>query len=77
MAWKQGVVLDLVYSSNHFVNFVVNSDPQGQPWLLSFVYGSTVWNEKARFWFDLECSGNRFDGFWLCLGDFNAIFTSE
>lgn len=74
VARRKGVILDVVYSNNHFVNLDLNSDPQGHPWLLTFVYGPTLWNEKAVFWYDLECCRNVFAGPWLCFGDFNSIF---
>lgn len=73
VAWRKWVVLDVGFCSHHFVNLVVNSNPQGHPCLLSFVYGLTLRNEKAAFWYDLSCRGNDFAGPWLCLGDFNAI----
>lgn len=55
----------------------MKSDPVGVPWLLSFVYSPTIWNEKPHFWYELECSGSIFDGLWLCLGDFNAVVSQQ
>lgn len=54
VAWKQGVVVDVQVVCNFFVNFVVLSNPTDRPWLLSFVYGPTLLNEKVQLWYDLD-----------------------
>lgn len=70
VAWKRGVLLDISSCNAHFV---VKSDPPYQCWLLSFVYGPSLWNEKESFWYDLGVTGREFQGPWVCLGDFNAV----
>lgn len=55
MAWKNGVLLDVKFCCDHFVNLVLYSDPSDQLWLLSFVYRPTVWNEKVKGLFVKYC----------------------
>lgn len=72
-AWKRAVLLEISNCSDHFVNVVIKSDPPYQNWLLSFVYGSSLWNEKDSFWYALDVNGSEFNGPWVCFGDFNAV----
>lgn len=67
------MVLEVLSFCDFFVNVEVLSDPHAHSWLISFVHSPTLWNEKEKFWYDLEHSGNSFHGPWLCLGDFNVV----
>lgn len=73
MAWKFGVGCKVGVCSFHVINLFLYYDPPNHPWMVSFVYGLTNWNNKDAFWYELEQYGSNFDGPWLCLGDFNAL----
>lgn len=46
-------------------------------WLITVVYGPTILNDKAEFWFGLASQDRHFSGPWACLGDFNAILSQS
>lgn len=56
-----------------FTSAVIRSNPPNQSWLFSGVYSPTDWNWKEAFWRDLASNSDRFNGPWLCAGDFNSI----
>ncbi|KAF5464321.1 hypothetical protein F2P56_014405 [Juglans regia] len=60
------------YSQFHFDAFV--SDPiSGVSWHLSAIYGHPEVNLRRDTWDLLHLLKDRFDGPWLCCGDFNKI----
>lgn len=77
LAWRKGVILDVVLVCDNFATVIVKSDPPDRNWLLSFVYGPSRWNEKSAFWYALDSSGRNFVGLQLCIGDFHAILNQD
>lgn len=47
IAWQRGVRFDVKQCNPNFVNLMLLSDPLDIPWLLSFVYDPSVWNESS------------------------------
>ena len=76
-AWRPGVDFEMTYVDSNVVNMLMYSDPLYNPWMLTFVYGPTLWKLKQKFWHTLSAIGNCFNGPWLCLGDFNSLLQAS
>ena len=76
-AWRPGVDFEMTYVDSNVVNMLMYSDPLYNPWMLTFVYGPTLWKLKLKFWHTLSAIGNCFNGPWLCLGDFNSLLQAS
>ena len=75
VGWKNGVDIEITYKCCNMINGLVFSDPLYEPWLISFVYGPPNRNNRGPFWEAVEKVGETFGGGWLCIGDFNHVFS--
>ena len=75
VGWKLGVDMEVVSKSKNLINSLVLSDPVNEPWLLSLVYGPPIYSEKCQFWDSISKMGEVFNGAWLCMGDFNQVWS--
>ena len=72
---KIGVDLEITSKGVNMINGLIFSDPVNEPWLVSFVYGPPSRNNRGPFWEAVEKVGEAFGGGWLCVGDFNHVFS--
>ena len=75
VGWKNGVDIEITYKCCNMINGLIFSDPLYEPWLISFVYGPPNRNNRGPFWEAVENVGEVFGGGWLCIGDFNNVFS--
>ena len=75
VGWKNGVDIEITYKCCNMMNGLVFSDPLYEPWLISFVYGPPNRNNRGPFWEAVEKVSESFGGGWLCIGDFNHVFS--
>ena len=75
VGWKNGVDIEITFKCCNMINGLVFSDPLNEPWLISFVYGPPNRNNRGPFWEAIEKVGEAFGGGWLCIGDFNHVFS--
>lgn len=47
--WTLGVRCDIGFCTFNIINLCLFSDPRNHPWMVSFVYGPTNWNDKVVF----------------------------
>ncbi|GLT69224.1 hypothetical protein SLA2020_413920 [Shorea laevis] len=62
--------------NSHQISFLVYSNPASSPWLVSCAHAPSTGADRSSFWSLLESTGNRFQGPWILIGDFNAILSS-
>ena len=67
--------MEVMLKSKNLINSLVFSDPVNEPWLLSLVYGPLIYSEKCQFWESISKMGEVFNGAWLCMGDFNQVWS--
>lgn len=67
------LTLKLCYFFPNIMNLLWFFNPGHVPWMISLVYGSTVWHEKNLFLAKMDQLAAAFDGARLCLGDFNSV----
>lgn len=77
LAWRAGVDLEVSAINQSFINALIFSDPRHVPWMLTLVYGPSIWSDKPRFWEQLRSVGQAFNGAWMCLGDFNSVISQQ
>lgn len=58
--WQVGVEVEVTSISHHFLNLLVFFDPGHIPWMLTLVYGPTLWHDKRYFWEQLAGLANAF-----------------
>lgn len=75
VGWKIGVDMKITFKSSNMINGLIFSDPMNEPWLISFVYGPPNHSNKGLFWEAIEKVGDAFSGGWMCIGDFNHVFS--
>ena len=74
VGWKIGVDLEITSKCNNMIYGLVFSNPVNEPWMISLVYGPPNRNNRGPFCNDVE-KVEAFNGGWLCLGDFNHVFS--
>ena len=74
VGWKNGVDIEINYKCSNMFNGLIFLDPLNEPWLITFVYGPPNHNNRGSFW-EVEKVGEVFGGGWLCIGDFNHVFS--
>ena len=74
VGWKNGIDIEITFKCCNMINGLVFSDPLNEPWLISFVYPPNR-NNRGPFWEVVEKVGEAFGGGWLCIGDFNHVFS--
>ena len=67
--------MEITTKCNNMINGLVFSDPVNEPWMISLVYGPPNRNNRGTFWDDVDKVREAFNGGWLCLGDFNHVFS--
>ena len=72
-AWRPGLDFEVVQQSQHIPNLLIFSDLGHVPWMLTLIYGPTTWQDKTRFWQQMNSLSIAFAGAWLCIGNFNAL----
>ena len=75
VCWKIGVDLEVTYKCSNMINVLMFSDPINESWLMSFMYGPSKRSDRGFFWEAVEKVGEAFSGGWLCIGDFNHVFS--
>ena len=75
VGWKIGVDMEITSKCNNMINALIFSDPVNEPWMISLLYGPPNRNNRGTFWEDVDKVGDAFNGGWLCLGDFNHVFS--
>ena len=75
VGWKLRIDLEISTKWCNMINGLVFSDPVNEPWMISFVYESPNRNNKGPFWEVVEKVGDAFSGGWLCISDFNHVFS--
>lgn len=75
-SWRQAFDVEVISIKENVISLLVYLNPSHTPWLLSVVYGPTLWHQKAAFWTLLHSVAGAFGGPWLCLGDFNCLLAS-
>ena len=75
VGWKNGVDIEITYKCCNMINGLVFSDHLNESCLISFVYGPPNRNNRGPFWEAVEKVGEAFGGGWLCIGDFNHVFS--
>ena len=74
VGWKNGFDIEINYKCSNVFNGLIFLDPLNEPWLITFVYGPPNHNNRGSFW-EVEKVGEVFGGGWLCIGDFNHVFS--
>lgn len=46
LAWQGGVDFEVTSISHHILNLLLYSDPGHVPWMVTLVYGPTLWHDK-------------------------------
>lgn len=72
-AWKTGLDVEVISSSPNSVNLLIYLAPSSTPWLITCVYGPTLWHLREGFWHELDVVANSFGGPWICVVDFNCL----
>ena len=75
VGWKIEVDMEITFKSSNIINGLIFSNPMNGPWLISFVYGPLNHSNRGLFWEAIEKVGDAFSGGWLCIGDFNHVFS--
>ncbi|KAK4565001.1 hypothetical protein RGQ29_006876 [Quercus rubra] len=75
VGWEIGVDMEITSKCNNMINGLVFSDPINEPWMISLVYGPPNRNNRGTFWDDVDKVREAFNGGWLCLRDFNHVFS--
>ena len=75
VGWKIGVDMEITTKCNNMINGLVFSDPVNEPWMISLVHGPPNRNNRGTIWDDVDKVREAFNGGWLCLGDFNHVFS--
>ena len=75
VGWKIGVDMEINFKSSNIINGLIFFDPINEPWLISFVYGPPNHSNRGLFWEAIEKVGDAFSGGWMCIGDFNHVFS--
>ena len=75
VGWKIGVDMEITSKCNNMINGLVFSDPVNEPWMILLVYDPPNRNNRGTFWDDVDKVREAFNGGWLCLGDFNHVFS--
>jgi hypothetical protein len=76
VACKFGIDAEPVIQNNHQNSILIYSNPVSTPCMVTFAHAPSIWHDRNSFWLDIECTGNRFRGPWLLIGDLNAILSS-
>ena len=72
VAWKNGVIIDVVSAGKNVINCLVSSDPPGLVWLLSGIYGPPIQSDRKHLWDNFECLSGNFAGPHVIVGDLNS-----
>ncbi|KAE8815159.1 Elongation factor 1-alpha [Hordeum vulgare] len=76
--WRREMVLSLRSSGRRHIDFDV-TEPNGDTWRLTGVYGESQGDRKKETWKMMRILGQQHENGrpWLCLGDFNEILTGD
>lgn len=77
LMWTTDLNIQVIFTNEFLINFMLFSDPTSCAWQCSCVYGPVVPNFKGLFWDGLNSIGRAFDGPWLLMGDFNSILVGS
>ena len=67
--------MEITSKCNNMIYGLVFSILVNEPWMISLVHGPPNRNNRGPFWDDVVKVGEAFNGGWLCLGDFNHVFS--
>ncbi|XP_074271511.1 uncharacterized protein LOC141595442 [Silene latifolia] len=72
--WDDDVYqVELLNYEAQVVRTIINYRPNGETWLMSFVYDFNRSGDREPLWESLEHFHSRVDGHWLVCGDFNNV----
>ncbi|XP_019160620.1 PREDICTED: uncharacterized protein LOC109157159 [Ipomoea nil] len=74
--WKDTTMVDIHFTHPQFMLLRV-SHLNEQHWFLSLVYGSPDYSLRRELFATLSQDSINFHGYWLCMGDYNAVLKKD
>lgn len=74
LGWNEDWEVLILHCSPHFIHTEV-IDPLGNTSCITFFYGHPVLSLRNQVWEEIQRLGNYIHHAWLCIEDFNQVFT--
>ncbi|XP_026437407.1 uncharacterized protein LOC113335598 [Papaver somniferum] len=76
LLWKDGLSLEILYTSTNMIHALVKNDPSKGDWFLSRVYGTPYKNDQLAQWNYIQRLSSSVNIPWVLIGDLNITMNA-